>query len=577
MSGAAPGESPDSVEPGKAAKALLRHGRDVRRSAEKTLANVEEHRVQARRLYEEVRDEIVAREIASMPITRLNETTQGRLRLGTLERAGYRTVGAAEAAGAHRLQQVHGVGPQTANQVIAAARQLEGAMREGIRVRFHPETRSRTETDLLRALRAYGSASSEVRPIKAELEDATDRLPELLEAAKPAKGRIRWLFTSATRKEAARGALASLHVFITSPDTADFEAKLELAVEASKTRVDRSDPWPDFEAHAVTYNGLLIDVGGIASDAQAVQGFIPAEIAVRVQEQPLDTSFLEASLSLRGYQAFGARFALVQRKAILGDEMGLGKTIEALAAIAHLHAEGEQHFLVVCPASVLVNWAHEVERHSQLSAHRIHGSDRNRNRETWIRGGGVAITTYDSLKAIRLDDVRIAMVVVDEAHYVKNPSAQRTKEVRRRVGLVDRALFLTGTPMENRIDEFRTLVSHLHPEIARRISKNPGLAGANAFRKAVAPVYLRRNQDDVLQELPPLIETEDWVRLESEDWIAYRQAVASGNFMAMRRAAYMPESVAGSSRAIVKCCGRGLTRRRPPRLPRPSFLVADRR
>ncbi len=65
--------------------------------------------------------------------------------------------------------------------------------------------------------------------------------------------------------------------------------------------------------------------------------------------------------------------------------MSLGKTIEALAALGHLYAEGETHSLVVCPASVLVNWEHEVRRHSRLKPHRIHGGDRDRNLAVWAR------------------------------------------------------------------------------------------------------------------------------------------------------------------------------------------------
>jgi len=71
-------------------------------------------------------------------------------------------------------------------------------------------------------------------------------------------------------------------------------------------------------------------------------------------------------------------------------------------------------------------------------------------------------------------------------------------------------LFLTGTPMENRVEEFKALVHYLKPEVAARLSAVDGLAGAGAFRAAVAPVYLRRNQSDVLEELPPRIESEEW-------------------------------------------------------------------
>ena len=154
------------------------------------------------------------------------------------------------------------------------------------------------------------------------------------------------------------------------------------------------------------------------------------EIAERVNAHSLNTALLD--VSLRGYQAFGAKFALVQRHAIVGDEMGLGKTIEALAAICHLTSDGATHFLVVCPASVLVNWDHEVARHTKLSAFRLHGVGRDRVATLWQRRGGVAITTFDSLKSfVAPDGVEIAMLVVDEAHYVKNPGTQRTTAVQK--------------------------------------------------------------------------------------------------------------------------------------------------
>jgi SNF2 family DNA or RNA helicase len=296
------------------------------------------------------------------------------------------------------------------------------------------------------------------------------------------------------------------------------------------------------------YNGLLVEIGGLGPDQNAAEGFVPSELATRVHEHPLDTELLSASL--RGYQAFGAKFALQQHRAILGDEMGLGKTIEALAAMCHLSSQGASHFLVICPASVLVNWLHEVERHSDLAAVRLHGIDRDANFRVWARRGGVGVTTFQSLQWLyRQDfDMSPAMLVVDEAHYVKNPRAQRTVAVNDFMKFSERTLFLTGTPMENRVDEFRALVGYLEPKIAARINTLDGLAGAATFRTAVAPVYLRRNQEDVLQELPDKIETEEWVALEGEDFDAYRTAVAEGSFMAMRQAAYLPGTAAGSAK-----------------------------
>jgi SNF2 family DNA or RNA helicase len=106
------------------------------------------------------------------------------------------------------------------------------------------------------------------------------------------------------------------------------------------------------------------------------------------------------------------------------------------------------------------------------------------------------------------------------------------------VARAHRTLYLTGTPMENRVEEFRTLVGQLQPRLAASIRPVELIADPAAFRRRVAPAYLRRNQADVLDELPPRIETEEWVELNAHDLRCYREAVVSRNFMAMRRAAY---------------------------------------
>ncbi len=102
--------------------------------------------------------------------------------------------------------------------------------------------------------------------------------------------------------------------------------------------------------------------------------------------------------------------------------------------------------------------------------------------------------------------------------------------------------------MENRVEEFRNLVGYLQPQLAATVAGRDAVAGPTAFRRAVAPVYLRRNQDDVLMELPDLIRADEWVEFGRDDFAAYREAVAQGNFMAMRRAAFAPGTPAGSAK-----------------------------
>jgi SNF2 family DNA or RNA helicase len=106
--------------------------------------------------------------------------------------------------------------------------------------------------------------------------------------------------------------------------------------------------------------------------------------------------------------------------------------------------------------------------------------------------------------------------------------------------------------MENRVEEFRVLVSYLRPDLGTSLRNSDLVVGAQAFRKAVAPVYLRRNQQDVLRELPERVDVEEWVEFSGEDFTAYREAVAAGNFMAMRRAAYANPDTSAKLRRLLE-------------------------
>jgi hypothetical protein len=534
-----------TVEPGAAARAILGQSRALRAAITDALAAPEARRQSARRAYESVRRDVVRAEVAKMPLDRIKEITQGRLRLAAIEQAGFRTVGAVAAAGPHRLQAIPGVGTQTASQVVAAARQLQAAMEQETRVRFDPDARTAHQAELLAELHGYETAKSVIPPQAPDLRPLAADLDALLAAAAPAASRLRLFFTGSRKKQDARDGLGRLAALIQSPFAVTTSELLQAGRRTAKP--DASWLWNDYLARPVVYNGLLIEVAGLAPGAEASQGFLPAEIAQRVRDHPLDLSLVTASL--RGYQAFGAKFALAQQRVIIGDEMGLGKTIEALAAMSHLAADGARHFLVVCPASVIVNWTREIRRHTRLDAYRLHGPDRERNQRMWTARGGVAVTTYGALRTMSVPDgLTLGMLTVDEAHYTKNPSALRTKAVRNWAARTRRVLFLTGTPMENRVEEFRTLVGHLRPGIAATVTSVDGAVGGTRFRKAVAPVYLRRNQDDVLSELPPRLETEEWVELDGKALLAYREAVYAGNFMAMRRAAFAPGTVEDSAK-----------------------------
>lgn len=538
-----------SLRPGKAARAVVSDGRTIRDAIEAVLAAPGESREVARRAYEAVRDQIVADALDVMPVDRLRELIPGKVTFAPLIDAGLDTVGKILAAGPDALRRISRIRRRTAKRIMAAASQVRESVKDGTRVRIDPDARTTEQTVLIAALRRYERARSALKG--PDLSPLASDIGRRLDPAARGASRPRMLFTfSGRKKQEARDALTELDAILSSKSVTTARKRLsraeaELEKAGKEQRVTRL--WNDYLARPVTYNGLLIDVAELDPAREASQGFLPADIAEQVRVLPLDLSLLKTSL--RGYQAFGAKFALVQERVILGDEMGLGKTMESLAALCHLAAKGATHFLVVCPASVVINWTREVERHTLLEARRLHlpGAKRQAAEQEWVANGGVAITTFEALRRMPGDlDVSVAMMVVDEAHYAKNPNALRTQAVSEWASRSRRALFLTGTPMENKVEEFRVLVGHLRPEVAENLDIADEALDGTRFREQVAPVYLRRNQEDVLSELPDRLETQEWVALEGAAMRAYRKAVLEGNFMAMRRAAFDPRTVKGS-------------------------------
>ena len=108
---------------------------------------------------------------------------------------------------------------------------------------------------------------------------------------------------------------------------------------------------------------------------------------------------------------------------------------------------------------------------------------------------------------------------------------------------------MSGTPLENRVEEMCFLTSCLRPEIAKELESVKYLSTAEQFRQQLAPVYLRRTREDVLQELPDLIEKEQWCVLNEQEQRAYYDAVMSENFMAIRQVSWQTASLKDSSKA----------------------------
>lgn len=491
-----------------------------------------EFRDAARSACEDIRLAEAREVLAAMPVEAIRDASRERIPTGPLRAGGVTTVLDVHQR-LHELQEFPGIGEMSATRIRAAATTLWNTTYDTTPVHVDAVARPAHATALLARLAAWDGVRTSTDPA-ADLAraEAADRV---LRALDPGD---KWLA-----------------VFCVGERTVEqFGAELAAVAErAAATRVPSvaqvpQDPWPDFFARPAHYYALFSELGFLSEHGGRFEGDVPSDVVDAIRALDLNTMYLEASL--RGYQDFAARFALVQERVVIGDEMGLGKTVEALAVLAHLRAQGQTHFLVISPAAVVTNWVREVPLHTRLEVHRLHGEGRRAALEAWRRGGGVAVTSFGTLRwAVHqeLPVEQVGCVVVDEAHYIKNPAAKRSRRTADILDRVPRVLLMTGTPLANRIDEFRALVQQARPDLLEDLVESPT---AHDFRQAVAPVYLRRNQEDVLTELPDLVEVDEWVPMSAVDQGIYREAVEAGNFMAMRQAACTQGASSGKLRRL---------------------------
>ena len=361
-----------------------------------------------------------------------------------------------------------------------------------------------------------------------------------------ALGGIKWLFASKAKKATAVEAFHLLSSLKDSEYGRNADVQFDIADKIERTQ--GGDAWQDFSNNPVRFFNDLEDINpGVLGNDDSMYG-LPEDLAREIQEECFFPDGLLCEL--RRYQEWGVKYILHQERVLLGDEMGLGKTVQAIATMVSLRNTGGTHFIVVCPASVITNWCREIRKMSLLNVTKIHGTGRKAALDSWIKTGGVAVTTYETTAYFKLpDDFRFKLLVVDEAHYIKNPEARRSINVKNISFHAERLLFMTGTALENKVDEMIALIRILQPGIASKVQGMAFMSAAPQFRNAIAPVYYRRKREDVLTELPDLIESKEWCSLTHNEEAAYEQAVLSKNYAEARRVSWNVDDLKDSSKA----------------------------
>ncbi|XP_070252429.1 chromodomain-helicase-DNA-binding protein 1-like [Myotis yumanensis] len=272
-------------------------------------------------------------------------------------------------------------------------------------------------------------------------------------------------------------------------------------------------------ADAATRQG---DQPGFLQTLQTQSRAEAARAAARVQEEDLRQWGL-TGIHLRSYQLEGVNWLAqrfhYQNGCILGDEMGLGKTCQTIAFFIYLagRLNDEGPFLILCPLSVLSNWKEEIERFAPgLSCVTYTGDKEERaNLQPDLRQKPcfhVLLTTYEiSLKdAAFLRSFHWSVLVVDEAHRLKNQSSLLHKTLSEFSVVFN--LLLTGTPIQNSLQELYSLLSFVEPDlfskeqvedfVQRYQNIEKEFESGNELHKLLQPFLLRRVKSEVATDLP---------------------------------------------------------------------------
>jgi superfamily II DNA or RNA helicase len=229
-------------------------------------------------------------------------------------------------------------------------------------------------------------------------------------------------------------------------------------------------------------------------------------------------------INLYDYQKEAALFAARAGRCLIGDDMGLGKTFESLAAVEIMaRLFGVERVLIVCPTSLKHQWEREIKRCVERPVQVINGL-RGRRERLFAQPSFFKVMNYDTVYR-DLDLINgwaPDLVILDEAQRIKNWTTRTARSVKKIASPY--ALVLTGTPLENRLEELISIVQfvdryrlgptfkllHEH-QVRDEVGKVIGYRNLDRLGKTLEPVLLRRHKDQVLDQLPERIDSNVFV------------------------------------------------------------------
>lgn len=284
----------------------------------------------------------------------------------------------------------------------------------------------------------------------------------------------------------------------------------EIGIEVLKDHSEKRPLWSLASINPEQFSGIPVKFS-MSAKLKEIQKQILGEIKFEPQDVPKSIQ-----ASLRNYQVEGVhwleRLRSMHLNGILADDMGLGKTLQAIVAITQ--SKDTKNSLIVCPTSLVYNWQEEFHKFNpSLKVIVIDSVPSQRHKLLQNAGDyNVIITSYNLLQK----DVEVYKkltfnyVVLDEAQHIKNRTTRNAKSVKM-IQAVHK-LILTGTPIENSLEELWSLFDFLMPGLLSSFDRfmekylRPGGVNFTSLKKKVAPFILRRMKADVISDLPPVSE-----------------------------------------------------------------------
>ena len=224
------------------------------------------------------------------------------------------------------------------------------------------------------------------------------------------------------------------------------------------------------------------------------------------------------------------------KRFILADDMGLGKTTSAVIAALET---GAKKILIVCPASLKINWQREIQNYSDRSVYICEGKKFSTDEDFTIVNYDILKNFYDIKDKDNslISTSNFDLVILDEAHMISNPQAQRTKIINTFVKKIERVWLLTGTPMTSRPINYYNILNIIESPVAanwmayairycqgyqfnagkRKVWNVQGASNLDELRERTSKQILRRLKEDVL-DLPDKIITPIYLRLKSKEY-----------------------------------------------------------